>query len=54
MSFQDYLNSFANFELRLNRLPLREFNLKRVERLLNALGNPQSKFKIIHVAGTKG
>lgn len=54
MPFQEYLNSFTNFESRLHRLPLREFNLERVRRVLKALGDPQLKLKIIHVAGTKG
>jgi dihydrofolate synthase/folylpolyglutamate synthase len=54
MPFQDYLNSFTNFESRLHQLPVREFNIQRVKRLLHALGDPQLKLKIIHVAGTKG
>lgn len=49
-----YLNSFINFEPRLHQTSAREFNLKRVSRLLKALGDPQTQLKIIHVAGTKG
>lgn len=49
-----YLHSFINFEPRLHQTSAREFNLKRVSRLLKALGDPQKKLKIIHVAGTKG
>ncbi|KAK4766563.1 hypothetical protein SAY87_008205 [Trapa incisa] len=30
------------------------FNLGRMSRLLDRLGNPQSKFKAVHIAGTKG
>lgn len=30
------------------------FSLGRMQRLLDALGNPQRKFKSLHVAGTKG
>jgi dihydrofolate synthase/folylpolyglutamate synthase len=30
------------------------FNLERVRRLLNILGNPQNHLKCLHVAGTKG
>lgn len=49
-----YLNSFINFEPRLHQTTARHFNLKRVEKLLNVLGDPQEDLKIIHVAGTKG
>ncbi|KAI3471198.1 hypothetical protein Pfo_027861 [Paulownia fortunei] len=30
------------------------FDLGRMRRLLHTLGNPQSKFKAVHIAGTKG
>ncbi|GLU09066.1 hypothetical protein SLE2022_259430 [Rubroshorea leprosula] len=30
------------------------FDLGRMRRLMDRLGNPQSKFKVVHVAGTKG
>ncbi|XP_074281782.1 dihydrofolate synthetase-like isoform X4 [Silene latifolia] len=30
------------------------FDLGRMRRLMDRLGNPQSKYKIVHVAGTKG
>lgn len=30
------------------------FDLSRMRRLMELLGNPQSKFKAVHVAGTKG
>lgn len=30
------------------------FDLGRMKRLMQSLGNPQSKFKAIHIAGTKG
>lgn len=49
----DYLFSFINFE----RLPFeykRQFNLKRMETLLNWFGNPQHFFPSVLVAGTKG
>ncbi|GKV19839.1 hypothetical protein SLEP1_g30050 [Rubroshorea leprosula] len=30
------------------------FDLGRMRRLMDCLGNPQSKFKVVHIAGTKG
>ncbi|GLT76301.1 hypothetical protein SLA2020_479710 [Shorea laevis] len=30
------------------------FDLGRMRRLMDRLGNPQSKFKVVHIAGTKG
>ncbi len=48
-----YLDSFANFELS-NTSYAPSFRLDRVHHLLELLGNPQKKIKIIHVAGTKG
>ena len=50
-----YINSFINAERspdfsRLARL----YNLDRISRLLNRLGNPHRNLKVIHVAGSKG
>lgn len=49
-----YLDTLANFE----RLPsadgLRARRIERMQELLQALGNPQQQYRIIHVAGTKG
>ncbi len=50
----EYLNSFANAELHLGQVGPRDFNLDRIAELLEYLDNPQSKLRIIHVAGTKG
>ncbi|GAB2293975.1 hypothetical protein Dimus_028189 [Dionaea muscipula] len=30
------------------------FDLGRMRRLMDSLGNPQSKYKVVHIAGTKG
>ncbi len=54
MSVHDYLNSFTNFESKLNTVSSKEFGLGRVEELLSFLDNPQKDLKVIHVAGTKG
>lgn len=50
-----YINSFINAEKspdfsRLARL----YNLDRISRLLNRLGNPHRNLKVVHVAGSKG
>jgi len=48
----DYLLRFADYE-RLPRSGI-VWDLRRVERLLERLGNPQYAAKTVHVAGTKG
>ena len=51
----DYLYSFVDYSLKhISELARAEFNLDRMFALMEALGNPQSKYPIIHVAGTKG
>ena len=50
-----YIDTFINFEKspdfsRQTRL----YNLDRISRLLDLLGNPHRNFKVIHVAGSKG
>ncbi|MFA6321195.1 MAG: folylpolyglutamate synthase/dihydrofolate synthase family protein [Candidatus Omnitrophota bacterium] len=49
-----YLDSFINYERRDNYNCDQSFKLDRVRRLAANLGNPQSNFKSIHIAGTKG
>ena len=51
----DYLYSFVDYSLKhSSELAKAEFNLDRMFELMEALGNPQEKYPIIHVAGTKG
>jgi dihydrofolate synthase / folylpolyglutamate synthase len=51
----DYLYSFVDYSLKhSSELAKAEFNLDRMFALMDLLGNPQAKFPIIHVAGTKG
>ncbi|PWB71650.1 MAG: bifunctional folylpolyglutamate synthase/dihydrofolate synthase [Anaerolineales bacterium] len=51
----DYLYSFVDYSLKhSSELAKAEFNLDRMFALMDALGNPQSQYPIIHVAGTKG
>ena len=51
----DYLYSYVDYSLKhISELARAEFNLDRMFALLEELGNPQKKYPIIHVAGTKG
>jgi dihydrofolate synthase/folylpolyglutamate synthase len=51
----DYLYSFVDYSLKhSSELAKAEFNLDRMFALMEELGNPQQKYPIIHVAGTKG
>jgi len=51
----DYLYSFVDYSLKhSSELAKAEFNLDRMFALMEALGNPQNTYPIIHVAGTKG
>lgn len=51
----DYLYSFVDYSLKhSSELAKAEFNLDRMFTLMEELGNPQNKYPIIHVAGTKG
>src|SRR5512138_2132668 len=51
----DYLYSFVDYSLKhSSELAKAEFNLDRMFALMEALGNPQKQYPIIHVAGTKG
>lgn len=56
MQFKDvqaYLDSFSNYERDAN-YSYSNFKIERVKGLLEELGNPQDRFKSIHIAGTKG
>ncbi len=53
---EDYLNTFTDYE-RMERgvaYPEDLFDLRRIERLLETVGNPHVGLTGIHVAGTKG
>ncbi len=51
----DYLYSFVDYSLKhISELAKAEFNLDRMFALMEELGDPQAKYPIIHVAGTKG
>ncbi len=51
----DYLYGFVNFEhRRLDRYSPEKMSLDRVRRFHGLLGDPQTEFPSIHIAGTKG
>src|SRR5512145_344785 len=51
----DYLYSFIDYSLKhSSELAKAEFNLDRMFALLEELGEPQARYPIIKVAGTKG
>nr|MBC7245271.1 bifunctional folylpolyglutamate synthase/dihydrofolate synthase [Chloroflexota bacterium] len=50
-----YLYSLTNYEIKSTYAYAPQFfDLRRVERLLEALDNPHHKFQSVHIAGTKG
>ena len=51
----NYLYSFVDYSLKhASELAKADFNLDRMRVLMALLGNPQEKYPILHVAGTKG
>lgn len=51
----DYLYGFVDYSLKkASELARADFNLGRMYALMDALGNPQNRYTILHVAGTKG
>ncbi|MDD3468918.1 MAG: bifunctional folylpolyglutamate synthase/dihydrofolate synthase [Thermoguttaceae bacterium] len=52
---EERLASRIDYE-RMQSVPYdaRRFNLERMQRLLNACGNPERQYPIIHITGTKG
>jgi len=51
----DYLYSYVDYSLKkASELAKADFNLDRMRELMALLGDPQEKYPIIHVAGTKG
>lgn len=57
MTYSDalnYLSSLTNFESRLETLDAADFSLDVFRRFLAALGDPQARVKVVHIAGSKG
>lgn len=51
----EYLYSLTNYEIKSTfAYSPQFFDLGRVRRLLDTLGNPHHRFKTVHIAGTKG
>lgn len=49
-----FMESFVNLERKTDRYSTRTYRLDRMRALMEALGNPQDSYRIIHVAGSKG
>jgi dihydrofolate synthase/folylpolyglutamate synthase len=50
-----YLHRLTDYETkRVRRYTPEAFDVSRVERMLEAVGNPHQRFRAVHVAGTKG
>lgn len=49
----EYIYSLSNFEASRSRAA-EHFNLARIAGMLEEMGNPETRYKIVHVAGTKG
>lgn len=51
----DYLYSFVDYSLTRNlRYAPEQFDLARMRALMDRLGNPEQRYPILHIAGTKG
>jgi dihydrofolate synthase/folylpolyglutamate synthase len=51
----DYLYSYVDYSLTRNlRYSPEKFDLTRMQRLMEMLGNPECRYTVVHVAGTKG
>jgi dihydrofolate synthase/folylpolyglutamate synthase len=51
----DYLYSFVDYSLtRQLRYSPDKFNLERMNKLMELMGNPQTCYPVVHIAGTKG
>jgi len=49
----EFIYSLSNFEASRSRAA-EHFNLARIAGMLEVMGNPETRYKIVHVAGTKG
>ncbi len=50
----EYLNSLYNYESDAKRRSAPEFHLQRISQVMQKLGNPYMKYRVVHIAGTKG
>jgi dihydrofolate synthase/folylpolyglutamate synthase len=48
----DFLRTATDYERMA--APLARYDLRRMERLVDALGHPERRFRSLHIAGTKG
>ena len=49
-----YMESFTNLEKKTDNFTTRTYRLDRMQAIMKTLGDPQSSYKTIHVAGSKG
>ncbi len=49
-----WADSLTNLEKRTSNYSVREYRLDRMKSLLEHIGNPQKRYKSIHIAGSKG
>ncbi|MBO7349605.1 MAG: bifunctional folylpolyglutamate synthase/dihydrofolate synthase, partial [Spirochaetales bacterium] len=49
-----YMESFTNLEKKTDNYTTRTYRLDRMQAIMKTLGDPQSCYKTIHVAGSKG
>jgi dihydrofolate synthase/folylpolyglutamate synthase len=54
MTAAQYLATFINHEKNLKEFSARQMHLQRVRLVLAALGSPETRLKVIHIAGSKG
>ena len=50
----EYMEHFTNLERKTDKYSTRTYRLDRMQAIMDVLGNPQRKYKTIHVAGSKG
>lgn len=49
-----FLNAHANFERARRGVKQEPFKLDRIRAIMDALGNPQNTYPVVHIAGSKG
>ncbi len=50
----EYMEHFTNLERKTDKYSTRTYRLDRMQAIMDVLGNPQRKYRTIHVAGSKG
>ena len=50
----EHMESFTNLERKTDKYNTRTYRLDRMQAIMEKLGNPQTSYRTIHVAGSKG